>query len=325
MKRNAVALTFALLFSLALAGRPQLPQYSIVDLGLLPGGTFAEAHDVNNRGQIVGSGDNAAGNFRAILWENGQVIDLGTLGGALSRAWGINDRGQIVGETDVDPEWHAFLWQRGEMFDLAEAGPFNRAFAINGRAEIVGHYQFDALLWRRGILTNLGILSAVDINDRGVIVGNDTTSGTFHAVVWNDGEVTDLGTLPGDTSSAARAINNVGQVVGESSGDDGIHAFVWDDGEMIQLPGFLESSVWARGINNRGQIVGASYTDPNVMGGAARGVLWTNGVPTNLGTLPGQPLSSAAAINDHGLIVGFSGGGGVQANDGRAVAWIPRR
>ena len=322
MKRNAVALTFALLFSLGLAGQPQLPQYSIVDLGLLPGGTFAEARNVNNRGQIVGSGDNAAGDIHAILWENGQAIDLGTLGGASSVAWGINDRGQIVGESDANADSHAFLWQSGEMFDLAEAGDFNRAFAINQRAEIVGHFQLDALLWRRGMLTNLGILTAMDINDRGVIAGSDDASGAFHAVVWNDAEVTALGTLPGDTSSAARAINKAGQVVGESTGDHGIHAFVWDNGQMIELPGFLEGAVRARDINNRGQIVAESATDPNVIGGAVRGVLWTNGVPTNLGTLPGQPLSTAAAINDRGLIVGYSGAGGFE---GRAVAWIPQR
>jgi probable HAF family extracellular repeat protein len=124
MKRNTVALTFALLFSLALAGRPQVPQYSVVDLGLLPGGTFAEARNVNNRGQVVGSGDNFAGDIHAILWEDGQAMDLGTLGGASSVAWGINDRGQIVGESEVDAESHAFLWQNGEMFDLGTAGEF---------------------------------------------------------------------------------------------------------------------------------------------------------------------------------------------------------
>jgi probable HAF family extracellular repeat protein len=186
----------------------------------------------------------------------------------------------------------------------------------------VGHHQLDALLWRKGILTSLGILSAVDINDRGVIAGSDDASGAFNAVVWNNAQVTALGTLPGDTSSAARAINRFGQVVGESSGDQGIHAFVWHNGQMIQLPGFLESPVRARDINNRGLIVGESATDPDVIGGAVRGILWTDGVPTNLGTLPGQPQSSAAAMNDHGLIVGYSGPGGFE---GRAVAWIPRR
>jgi probable HAF family extracellular repeat protein len=320
MKRSALVLTLALMFGVAIAGRPQAPQYSIVDLGLLPGGNFAEALNVNDHGQIVGRGSTATGATHAILWNNGEAIDLGTLGGASSSAWGINNRGQIVGESETTTgDFHAFLWQQGEMFDLADAGDFNRAFAINHRAEIVGHFQANALLWRRGMLTELGIVAAVDINDRGVIAGSDNASGEFHAVLWKRGVVTDLGTPPGATSSAARSINNHGQVVGEST----VGAFLWDNGGMVALPGLIPGGfTFARDINNHGQIVGQSPSDPNVIGGAVHAVLWNDGDPIDLGTLPGDPLSSAAAINDHGLIVGFSGSGGLQA---RAVAWIPGR
>ena len=122
----------------------------IVDLGVLPGGGFSEALNVNDRGQIVGWGGTATGEMHAILWENGQPIDLGTLGGATSRAWAINDRGQVVGESETATgDSHAFLWEDGRMIDLAEAGPFNRAYSINHKTEVVGHFQFDAVLWRR--------------------------------------------------------------------------------------------------------------------------------------------------------------------------------
>jgi probable HAF family extracellular repeat protein len=50
-------------------------------------GGFSEALNVNKRGQIVGSGTTATGEEHAILWNNGEVIDLGTLGGRFSRAW----------------------------------------------------------------------------------------------------------------------------------------------------------------------------------------------------------------------------------------------
>ena len=322
MKRSACAVFLALLSTSVVAGRPPVPQYSIVDLGMLPGGDFAEALNVNDRGQIVGWGGTATGESHAILWEDGNVIDLGTLGGSSSRAWGINDRGQIVGESDTATgDTHAFLWQGGEMFDLAEAGNFNRAFAINHRPEIVGHYQLDALLWRKGTLMPLGILSARDVNDRGVIAGSDSTGGEFHAVLWRGGEVIDLGTLPGGTGSEARSINNQGQVVGDSTVDGTIRAFLWEDGVMRELVGLLPGATFARDINNHGRSVGESMTDPNVIGGAVHAVLWNDGNPIDLGTFPGDRQSSAAAINDHGLIVGFSGSGGFQA---RAVAWIPR-
>jgi uncharacterized membrane protein len=78
---------------------------------------------------------------------------------------------------------------------------------------------------------------------------------------------------------------------------------------------------FARDINNHGRTVGESVSNANVVGGAPHAVLWHGRNPIDLGTFPGDPLSSAAAIN-HGLIVGFSGAGGFQA---RAVAWIPHR
>jgi hypothetical protein len=46
MKRCALVLTLAVVFNAALAGRPQA-QYSIVDLGVLPGGGLSEALNVN--------------------------------------------------------------------------------------------------------------------------------------------------------------------------------------------------------------------------------------------------------------------------------------
>jgi probable HAF family extracellular repeat protein len=53
-----------------------------------------------------------------------------------------------------------------------------------------------------------------------------------------------------------------------------------------------------KGINRQGLAVGASDADS--------AVLWTNGEPFNLGTLPGATVSSATAINASGQVVGFS-------------------
>jgi probable HAF family extracellular repeat protein len=317
----------ALLFSVVLVGGARSAQYSVVDLGPLPGGDSAEALNVNKRGQIVGFGRTATGESHAILWNNGEAIDLGTLGGSSSTAWGINDRGQIVGgaETATAGEFHAFLWQDGQMIDLGgAAGIFNVARAINKRSEVVGQALgpslLGGLLWRNGTLIDLGIGLAADINDHSVVAGANVAG--VHAVLWKAGQVTDLGTLPGGTSSIARSINNHNQVVGESVVDGADHAFVWDNGQMEALGDLLVpfGFSFARGINNRGQIVGESAS-ANVVGGAPHAVLWQDGVPVDLGTLPGDPQSSAAAINDHGLIVGFSGAGGNSPS--HAVAWEP--
>ena len=109
------------------------------------------------------------------------------------------------------------------------------------------------------------------INDRGLIVGVSDVSDHPHAVLWANGTVTDLGTLPGGVWSFGRDINNRGQVVGESLiPSSGYRAFVWQDGAMINLgtlPGGVES--YARGINDHGHIVGASSN-----GSVIHAVVW---------------------------------------------------
>jgi len=68
---------------------------------------------VNGGGDVVGSAwtSNYA-RTRAVLWRNGEAINLGTWPGGLnSKAFGINDAGQIVGEGDTgDGRNHALLW-----------------------------------------------------------------------------------------------------------------------------------------------------------------------------------------------------------------------
>ena len=76
-------------------------------LAPLPGDCDAEANMINNRGEIVGdsTGVSATGRARtrAVLWIDGQPLDLLTLVPAASGwrrlvfATGINDRGEIVG------------------------------------------------------------------------------------------------------------------------------------------------------------------------------------------------------------------------------------
>jgi len=69
------------------------------------------------------------------------AIDLGHLpGGTLSLASAINNRAQVVGVSLISGNFHAFLWERGQMTDLG-IPPGRRhpaASDINNHGQIVG-------------------------------------------------------------------------------------------------------------------------------------------------------------------------------------------
>jgi probable HAF family extracellular repeat protein len=203
------------------------------------------------------------------------VKDLGTLPhGGDSSARAINDQGQIVGESAHYTFFpiHAFLLDNGVMTDLGALpgrNPFSEASGINNHGQIIGdsgdvvRFEF-AVLFSSGAIVELPTLpgagdnssSAFAINDHGQIVG---VSGG-HAFLFDNGVITDLGTLPGDASSQAAAINDHGQIVGTSSTASGqTHAFLYENGVMTDLgtlPG--DASSQAAAINDHGQIVGTS-------------------------------------------------------------------
>lgn len=117
-------------------------------------------------------------------------------------------------------------------------------------------------------LPNLGNGSyneALAINNRAQIVGLSSSPDgtTFYAALWQNGTITNLGTLPGDFAALATGINNKGQVVGSTldSSFNWSHGFIWQDGVMTDLNTLFPAdsnlyATMANKINSRGQISG---------------------------------------------------------------------
>ncbi len=291
--------------------------YTIVDLGGLSNTKFAHVTHINDSGQVVGISAN-----HAFLWENGKMIDLGTLGGDFSLANAINDLGQVVGESKtLGGEAHAFLWDHGTMSDLGISGETSSAHGINNQGEIVGaisskNVRGSAVLWKNRQRVSLADLAptgsgstAFAVNSNGDVTGVSSgfvasSGGVVRAVIWHGGIVRDIGTL-GGMHSAACALNDLGEVVGwAETPNHSTNAFLWHDGVMRNLKslaGSVESQSFA--VNRLVQVVGSSLNSK----GETRAVIWENGKITDLNDLVTAPaglvFTRARGINNRGQIL----------------------
>jgi probable HAF family extracellular repeat protein len=140
------------------------------------------------------------------------------------------------------------------------------------------------------------------VNENGVVVGSSNTESGWHAFRWKAGFVTDLGTLGGATSNAL-GVNRDGIVAGWSMRADGVQrAVAWTPQGIVDLGSLVDGGCsYATGINSAGEIVGSTCT-------AAAGVRAARfrgpGAIDDLGSFGGTTI--ALAINDSGLIVGYS-------------------
>ena len=287
--------------------------YDLTDLGTL-GGTNSFANGINNAGEVVGSSFLPANSDQhPFLYVSGTMHDLGVSGSGS----GINTAGEVTGTYRAGIDFHAFVYSNGGIGDLGSLGGLSEGVSINDSGDIAGYvetskggFNHAALLHDQSI-QDLGTLGgnssyASGINNAGQIVGHsdiskDPNNTTFHAFLYANGTMRDLGTLGGD--SMANGINQGGEIVGAASpaGNERQEAVVFNNGSITDL-GNLGGMSNAQAVNDLGQVVGFSFT----ASGAEHGVLYSDGRMMDLNDLlnngAGWTVQTAQGINDRGQI-----------------------
>ncbi|MEU8301186.1 hypothetical protein AB0C04_28355 [Micromonospora sp. NPDC048909] len=152
------------------------------------------AHDINERGQVLGSMRVDDSTWHGFLWQDGVRTDLGPVS-----AVGINNRGEVAANPDATLGGRPVRWHRGVATELVPLdGRSGQAFAINSAGSVAGQsntteQETHGVVWSRDRVIDLGPLrygisigGVHLINDRGLVVGvlNPTGDG-YRAVVWD--------------------------------------------------------------------------------------------------------------------------------------------
>jgi probable HAF family extracellular repeat protein len=299
------------------------------DLGTLGGLNSSAFGSPNAFGQVVGvaetshsdpNGEDFCGFYgsgapwsgttcRGFLWQDGWMIPLATLGGYNGAASAINNHGEVVGNAETatrDPTCPPYDPTAGQYQVL----------------------QDKPVVWENGHIKELPTYGgdpdgfAIAINDAGQVAGASGACSTFneinglylspvHALFWDHGKVTNLGSLGGNFGNQAHNINNRGQVVGVSdlAGDAVFHGFVWSQSTGMQDVPPLQADTYsvALAINDAGEVGGVSIDATFT---TLRAFVVVEGVPTDLNTLiptdsPLQ-LQTVCGINSRGEITGLA-------------------
>lgn len=316
------------------------PQYKLV-LGTAKDAQYV---GINNRGDIIGIGSDAAAQGR----EEGFIIKAGTTTPVILGAPGdetdqhthttprsITSQGVVVGnyeKNEVLPGGveatilRPATWpDNGTGSDLGvnSAGTAD-AFGINDNSQIVGTQAGNTVtpwLQQGSTVTNLPTFSgattteALAVSSKGVVVGDgNQANGNQVAAEWVNGKISSLGIINGGTSSEALAINGSGQAVGWATTPGSTFnqsAVLFSNGKAIDLnvPGTGQGFAQATAINTNGVIVGEDGIDPDLVD-SGNGFVYRNGQATELNTLiaptPNVRLAGASGINDAGDIVGIA-------------------
>jgi probable HAF family extracellular repeat protein len=326
-------------------------QVTVMDLGLLPGGSMSSARAINNDvagNKVVGMATDASFMLQRVVWDltSGTITMLPNYDpSSTAEPESINDLGQVSGTERISSTLSTgVFWDaNGAVFGLQPIAGGSTvqmtAHQINRGGHVVGssregapNYRLHPVIWvgATSAPVSLGFLGngaggiAFGLNDAPHVVGEASTGTTSRGFLWRGDKLFDLGAVGGSAnSSRAVAVNNVGVIAGTSDGGTIPVQWRYDPAnngsnptlQRLPVPSGLVFATPAA-INDAGDIVG-SATLSNYAGTHA--VLWRGGEAIDLGTWPGGRSSRAFGINRSGKIVGE----GDLNGDGRnhALVW----
>lgn len=305
-------------------GRAELtPVYELALVDATLGGTLSVGAAISNSGMIAGYSTLTDNTRHAVVWINGEMKDLETLGGPNSAVlWpGINNAGMVAGVSFTDqPDPHNAAWSCEAFMGASDRtcrGFYWDGHVMQALETLGGHNGFAAAVNNRGQIVGWAETDFPPFDDS----CKEPQVLTFHAAMWEPttGTVRALPPLSGDAASAATAINDRGQVVGISGkcfvavGDSSARASVlWENGVPREIPN-LGGVTWntPMDINGAGHVVGFGNIGDDANGNAQlRAFLWTGGSSVSeVGPLnENDTLAQAYGINARGQVVGRSCG-----------------
>lgn len=272
-----------------------------VALPALPTRAFSLAQDVNDAGQVVGTGATTffGSSPLPLIWTNPTTVQQLPLPGGqtLGRAYAVNNGGQAVGSVGSGSVEFASTYTLGSGSILTQTLPnggiLKTAYDINDAGRIVGQGldpnnaaitsgfyldPGDGTATNIGALTSLGHNSAIafSVSSNGLIAGSSSlnSGADARAFFWSEANgMSEVPLLPGTTTGGARGVNADGWVVGTMSSATSI-PFLYDGADTVRLQDLLDAS-------------GAGW---DLVSGTSNGAfgIADNGVITGRGLLNGQ-------------------------------------
>lgn len=266
---------------------------------------------------------------QAFLSAHGRIRLLNVPGSRYVRPSAIDDAGDVLGIARLggpaSARGVAVVWRPSSKTPRTVSDPTGRiprdAF-LNDRDQVAFdqldsagnmHVSFAVLFRGGGLratrLPTLGGKSATvtGLSDQGIAIGQSvTSSGGDQAVSWQDGKITDLGTVGGRDSYPA-AINNHGLIVGRIQTRAGIpiSAAEWKNGRLIDLGRFGARRAAAVAVNSGGDVLVQTFGEAGT--GSPRGAVLVraDGETTRIPSPFGRNPITVTALNDRDQILGF--------------------